>query len=538
MKAAIYSRYSSDAQKATSIEDQARNCRARAKAEGWEVSHEYADAAISGSDSTRPQYQAMLAAASRREFDVLLIDDLSRFARDSVEQERTIRRLEFQGLRIVATSDGYDSTSKARKIHRQVKGMMNDIFLDDLRDKVHRGLTGQALKGYWCGGKPYGYRLKPVLDESRRDPYGQPAKIGTVLEIDEAQAAIVREIFARYVDGASHRTISKELNARGVPSPGSTWQRKTRRCSGWVDSATRVIVLNVLYTGLVRWNVSQFVLDPDTGKHKRRARPRSEWNEFRDESLRIVSDELHNLALNRTKHPSGASNEIQRAGGKVKFALSGQLVCGDCGAHLVLCDARAYQCGGFRTGACKNNERIRRTLVEKAIMTVTDQDLLEPEVIAHAARRIQRIYADSLASREKRASEMPRELQDIDARLGRLRERLQAGDPDMSADELQIIIERAEAKRRELADNLPEAKESAQILTLFPKAAAEYRKQIKMGFEGMGPNATGKARVALRKFLGKISVKRYGDGSVWAEFDVNPAALLKAAGTVGRGDRI
>jgi addiction module HigA family antidote len=157
--------------------------------------------------------------------------------RAPVTPERAIRRLEFSGMRIVATSDGYDSTSKARKVHRGFKGLMNEIFLDDLRERVHRGLAGQAMKHYWCGGRPYGYRLKPVLDPSRLDVYGQPSRIGTVLEIEDEQAGIVREIFARYAEGASCLAISRELNARGIASPGSTWKRKSRRCRGWMGSA-------------------------------------------------------------------------------------------------------------------------------------------------------------------------------------------------------------------------------------------------------------------------------------------------------------
>jgi hypothetical protein len=49
------------------------------------------------------------------------------------------------------------------------------------------------------------------------------------------------------------------------------------------------------------------------------------------------------------------------------------------------------------------------------------------------------------------AETMPQEIAALDARLERLRERLKAGDPDMTADELQAIIERVEAKCRELA---------------------------------------------------------------------------------------
>ena len=69
-----------------------RNCRDRAAREGWEVVAEYADRGISGATSNRPDYQRMLAAAFAGEFDVLLVDDLSRLARDDVETKQVIRR--------------------------------------------------------------------------------------------------------------------------------------------------------------------------------------------------------------------------------------------------------------------------------------------------------------------------------------------------------------------------------------------------------------------------------------------------------------
>lgn len=69
---------------------------------------------MSGADNSRPQYQAMLAAAGRGEIDILLLDDLSRLSRDQVESEQVIRRLEFHGVRIIAVSDGYDSRTKRR----------------------------------------------------------------------------------------------------------------------------------------------------------------------------------------------------------------------------------------------------------------------------------------------------------------------------------------------------------------------------------------------------------------------------------------
>ncbi|MHB8812569.1 MAG: recombinase family protein [Steroidobacteraceae bacterium] len=539
MKAALYARFSSDLQRATSIEDQFRNCRKRAELEGWAVVATYADAAMSGTDANRPKYRAMLEAAARREFDVLIVDDLSRLTRDAVECERAIRRLEFIGLRIIATSDGYDSTSKARKVHRGFKGLMNEIFLDDLRERVHRGLTGQAQKHFWCGGRPYGYRLKPVLDPTRLDVYGQPARVGTVLEIDKEQAAIVREIFTRFVDGASCLAISRELNARGVPSPGSTWRRKTRRCTGWMASAVRVILKNPLYCGRMRWNVSQFVRDPDSGKYKRRGRPKADWVENREESLRIISDEVFERAQARTR-ASADNDKRLKSGGKARYLLSGLLVCKVCKAHYVIADARSYACSGhWRGGACSNDIRVRRDAIERVILGGIYRDLLEPERVARMANEMRAAYAERMRAAAARAADLPRELEEFDARIMRLRERLKAGDPDLTPDELQAAIDRAEAKRRQVFDVQPTERENARVLAMLRRTAELYREQIDQGL-GADPAASAKARTILREMLGEIMLSPGEGGSLWAEYAMQPAALLMGAGagTGGRGDRI
>ena len=537
MKAVLYARFSTDLQRAASIEDQFRNCRKRAELEGWKIVATFADAAMSGSDANRPQYRAMMEAAARREFDVLIVDDLSRLTRDSVECERAIRRLEFGGLRIVATSDGCDSTSKARKVHRGFKGLMNEIFLDDLRERVHRGLAGQAMKHYWCGGRPYGYRLKPVLDALRLDVYGQPSRIGTVLEIDDDRAAIVREIFTRFAEGASCLAVARELNARGIPSSGSTWKRKTRRCKGWMASAVRVILRNPLYCGRMRWNVSQFVRDPDSGKHMRRRRPKAEWVEHRDEALRIIPDELYERAQARTRVAANSDKRL-KSGGRAKYLLSGLLVCNVCKAHYVIADARSYACSGhWNGGACSNHIRVRRDAIERIILGGVRRDLLAPERVDRMAQEMRAAYAERMREIAARAETLSREIQELDARITRLHERLKAGDPDLAADELQAGIERAENKRRELLDARPAERENARILALMPRAAELYREQIDQGLGG-DLVAAAKARTILREMLGEIMLSPGEDGSLWAEYAMQPAALLQGAGTDGRGDRI
>jgi len=106
-----------------------------------------ADVAAQQLGVARPPYQKMLAAAMAGGVEVLLVD--------SLEQERAIRALERQRVRIVTASDGYASTGKARKIHRGFRGMMNELFLDALREKTRRGLEGAARRG-WARGRRRG----------------------------------------------------------------------------------------------------------------------------------------------------------------------------------------------------------------------------------------------------------------------------------------------------------------------------------------------------------------------------------------------
>ena len=72
MRVAIYARYSTDNQRKASIEDQIRECDRYVASRGWTVVHRYADHAISGKVRLRPQFQALIRAASEGRFDVVV----------------------------------------------------------------------------------------------------------------------------------------------------------------------------------------------------------------------------------------------------------------------------------------------------------------------------------------------------------------------------------------------------------------------------------------------------------------------------------
>src|SRR5262249_8954187 len=159
-RCAIYARYSSDLQSPTSIEDQQRLCRAYAERQGWTVVSAFEDAALSGFGiEHRSGYQRLLAEAlsSPLAFEVILVEDLSRLTRDMAELLRVTTRLRLKGVELVGVSDGIATDRQGAKMQLAVKGLVNELYLDDLRDKTHRGLSGSVARGLSAGGRLYGY---------------------------------------------------------------------------------------------------------------------------------------------------------------------------------------------------------------------------------------------------------------------------------------------------------------------------------------------------------------------------------------------
>jgi DNA invertase Pin-like site-specific DNA recombinase len=150
MTAAVYARYSSENQRPESIDDQVSACRRLARERSLTINddHIYADQAQSGARSDRPGLAALLAAAPSRAFDVVLIDDLSRLARDNHLMLSIIAELHFEGIRVISVADGLDSTDEESTLAIQVRGIFNELQLHDLKKKTLRGHMGQKERGF------------------------------------------------------------------------------------------------------------------------------------------------------------------------------------------------------------------------------------------------------------------------------------------------------------------------------------------------------------------------------------------------------
>ncbi len=251
---------------------------------------------------------------------------------------------------------------------------------------------------------------------------------------------------------------------------------------------------------------------------------------YRDESLRIVSDELWERCVRRrTPNPTLRL----KCGGRPKFLLSGILKCGVCGASYVMKNQRSYGCAGYVEGRnCANGVDIRRDWVETALLMPVYNDVLEPKRVERMAKELQAAYLKCQRSEQSKAAQAPAEMQAIDERIERLRARLRNGDPDLAPDELEAALSKAEEKRRSLL-NAPSVTTGARVISMLPSAAADFREQIKHGLAG-DAGASLKARVVLRQYFGgQIKMIPDEDGSLYAEYLQHRIALLPGVGTNG-----
>lgn len=559
MKAVIYTRVSTDGQREASHDDQARNCERIAAREGWTIARRYTDHGISGATSDRPEYQKMLAAAKAREFDVLLVDELSRFARDSMEQESAMRDLDFNDIRVVSV-DGYDSTARGKKLHRGMKALINEEYIEAIRHETHRSLEGRALAGLSVGGRAYGYRTEPVVD-------GGGKIVGARVFVFEDEATRVRWIFERYAEGWSPRRIADELNRLEVPSPGAGWSRTKRRTDRkWLASAIygdprtgSGILNNEIYRGVRVWNRSRRVLHPKTGKKVFKRRPASEFVRVDVPHLRIVDDALWGRVRDRQRKRSALVGAKVKAGlsraaaggyaGAIergpKYLFSGILKCGACGANMVVSGSgQCYTCASHTNGgrhACASKFRIPRAVIEDRLPVSIRDDLLGDEATdllvktVREFRAVQRRESDAeRAARVRKAAKLRAEIENLTDAIasgqfrtnGTIAERLAKAEADLAATERELVVDEVRLKK---------------VVDLLPRAVRRYRGLVANLGSAVRPEDVPAARRDVAALLGGEVRVVDEDGEPVAEVRLNEGALVtmclgtKAPAYIGTG---
>ena len=386
MKAAIYCRLSKEDETKTgeseSIQNQKSMLIQYAIERGFELYQIYSDEDYSGIDRNRPAFNKMIQAASEHKFDVVLAKTQSRFTRDMELVEKYLHgKFVEWGIRFIAVVDHVDTDDTANKKSRQINGLINQWYLEDLSANVRSVLDHKRKEGqYIASFALYGYRKDPAVKGR--------------LQIDPEAAEVVKRIYAMTLRGVGAHKIAQVLNEEGVPSPTAYKQQKGDCCHParktsceplWSSGTIYQMLHNQTYAG-----------DLVQGRHKK-VSYKSKRTVWLSKSQWIVVENTHEAIVDRDTYDMVQrmmQSRTRSGAGGVVHPLARKVVCSCCGCIM-------EQTGGppkadgtrVRYVRCRMHQRAPKRCGNR---TCTDLDDLQKLVL----RRIQE-YAEDYFDPEK-----------------------------------------------------------------------------------------------------------------------------------------
>ncbi len=420
MKTAIYCRLSeedrnkhAETDDSESIQNQKSMLIQYAMEKGWEIYHIYSDDDYTGADRKRPEFNHLLEDAQQHKFDIILCKTQSRFTRELELVEKYIHGLfPVWGIRFVSIVDNADTANKGNKKSRQINGLVNEWYLEDMSDNIRSVLTNRRKNGFHIGAFAlYGYQKDP-------EQKGH-------LIIDEEAAAVVREVFVLFSQGYGKTAIARMLNDRGIPNPteykrlhGLRYhQPKMKNSTLWKYFAISDMLTNEIYIG----NMVQGKYGSVSYKTKQN-KPRSKRDWYRVEGTHepIIEMELWDkaqaLIAQRAKpFDVGTIGLFAR---KARCANCGYIMRSskNRGKHYLQCSNR-HVAKDACTGSFISVDKLEQTVIaelNRLAAEYLDKDELSQQIkfCDHLQEQKSRILAD-IAVYEKKIAEYTKGIRDL-----------------------------------------------------------------------------------------------------------------------------
>jgi site-specific DNA recombinase len=296
MVAAVYCRKSTDqsgvADDQKSVTRQIEHARAYAARKGWIVAdeHVYVDDGISGAEFTnRPGFlRLMNALKPRPPFTVLVMSDLDRLGRESIETPYAVGQLIDAGVRLYTYLDDREITmeSSTETFQMQTQAFVASVEREKARQRTYDALVRKARAGHVCGGRVFGYDNVDIAGANGKRSHVERC-------INETEAAVVRQIFELCAAGTGYTRIAKLLNTSHAPAPRAQADRPT----GWAPSTVNDVLHRELYRGVVIWNRTR--KRDRRGRRRQTVRPNADWMRQDVPALRIVDEAAWRAAHDR-----------------------------------------------------------------------------------------------------------------------------------------------------------------------------------------------------------------------------------------------
>jgi len=251
-QAAIYARVSTtdQADKGYSLPTQIEACQTLAQREGYTVAedHIFVDD-YTGTSLNRPQFTRLRDLVQQRLVQGVIVHDLDRLSRKLAHQLLLSEEFEQAGVTLHIVTMPDSAKTPETQLLANVRGIIAEYERAKILERTTRGQRGRAQAGHIPGGTvPLGYMVQ-----------------GDWYVIDPEEAALVRRIFALYLDGMSQEAIATLLTQEGIIPPGDRKPGPGRRLkvSVWHQSSVQGILHNTAYVGTLYYGKWQRL----PGKH-------------------------------------------------------------------------------------------------------------------------------------------------------------------------------------------------------------------------------------------------------------------------------
>ena len=212
-RVAAYCRVSTDKDaQIESLENQMETFRYRAATRGdWDLVNIYADEGLSGTSTKgRVQFQEMIEDCKAGKIDYIITKSISRFARNTVDTLSTVRQLQSYGVYVYFEKEGIDTADSFSEMVLTIMASFAQEESRSISENVKWGIRKRFEAGQEVKVPLYGFYH--TNDE--------------LFLIQEDEAAIVREVFERFVHGEAPQVILNDMIARDVKPPaGKCWKR-------------------------------------------------------------------------------------------------------------------------------------------------------------------------------------------------------------------------------------------------------------------------------------------------------------------------
>ncbi len=401
---AAYMRYSDANSNPRSLNQQLVNILRGAARDRMFVPWEYvfADAAKTGTNGHRRGYQLVKQLISRVTYPIntVYIDELGRASRDQIESLNLGRLIESTGKRLVGVTDGFDSSNAMSKMMLSMFAMLHELFVDQLREKVDRGMKDAFKQGKPLYQPGYGYSLVPILGEDGNPVLTGDGKIIQQIVINEEEAAQVRRIFSLFIkEKQSPQRISRLLNREQVAN------------RSWTGTQVRMMLSRPMYDGREPWGKTTKQVDPDTGEVKTLKLSEDKWQWRAMPHLRIIDADQWLAAQARLSDLSRAydvkDKSVSRGEANPKRLFN--LVCGKCGSQMwsnhggdrkvVVCYKGRDGSGGCTAHASKTVKQIEESLLNHILMQYSSETFVD-ELLTAANAALMEIASEPIVDVE------------------------------------------------------------------------------------------------------------------------------------------